>query len=290
MTVSHTVAQKKASPKKAVRTAGAVSTKNEVTPSESADFGAVDTAFEEGSAKADLLVVDQPDGDNQADNQADNEADIENDADGDTDGDNAEADTDNELEGEADTEPEVAERRVTRLPTARRPRTEAEDMDAQGPSADLVRVYLNGIGKTALLTAEQEVELAKRIEAGVFAQHKLESSPRLSTGKKSDLRAVIRDGGRARSHLLVANLRLVVSLAKRYTGRGMPLLDLIQEGNLGLIRAVEKFDYTQGFQVLDVRHLVDPTGHQPRNGRSGPHHPAARPSGGAGQQAVSAEA
>jgi RNA polymerase nonessential primary-like sigma factor len=125
---------------------------------------------------------------------------------------------------------------------------EAEDLDAQGPSADLVRVYLNGIGRTALLTAEQEVDLAKRIEAGVFAAHKLETGSRLSPQRKADLRAVIRGGNTARNHLLVANLRLVVSLAKRYTGRGMPLLDLIQEGNLGLIRAVEKFDYTKGFK------------------------------------------
>ncbi|MTD16486.1 sigma-70 family RNA polymerase sigma factor [Nakamurella sp. YIM 132087] len=131
---------------------------------------------------------------------------------------------------------------------SRQPRPEPEDLDAQGPSADLVRVYLNGIGKTALLTAEQEVELAKRIEAGVFAAHKLETASRLSPQKKADLRAVVRGGQRARNHLLVANLRLVVSLAKRYTGRGMPLLDLIQEGNLGLIRAVEKFDYTKGFK------------------------------------------
>src|SRR6478735_69880 len=123
-----------------------------------------------------------------------------------------------------------------------------EDLDAQGPSADLVRVYLNGIGKTALLTAEQEVDLAKRIEAGVFAGHMLESGKRLSPQRRIDLKMIVRDGGRARSHLLVANLRLVVSLAKRYTGRGMPLLDLIQEGNLGLIRAVEKFDYTKGFK------------------------------------------
>ena len=125
---------------------------------------------------------------------------------------------------------------------------EAEDLDAQGPSADLVRVYLNGIGRTALLTAEQEVDLAKRIEAGVFAAHKLETGSRLSAQRKADLKAVIRGGNAARNHLLVANLRLVVSLAKRYTGRGMPLLDLIQEGNLGLIRAVEKFDYTKGFK------------------------------------------
>jgi len=125
---------------------------------------------------------------------------------------------------------------------------ETEDLDAQGPSADLVRVYLNGIGRTALLSAEQEVELAKRIEAGVFAGHKLDTGARLTAQRKADLRAVIRGGNSARNHLLVANLRLVVSLAKRYTGRGMPLLDLIQEGNLGLIRAVEKFDYTKGFK------------------------------------------
>jgi len=122
------------------------------------------------------------------------------------------------------------------------------DLDAQGPAADLVRVYLNGIGKTALLTAAQEVELARRIEAGVFAQHMLESAPQLAAQRKLDLRSLVRDGHVAKNHLLEANLRLVVSLAKRYTGRGMPLLDLIQEGNLGLIRAVEKFDYTKGFK------------------------------------------
>ena len=126
----------------------------------------------------------------------------------------------------------------------------AEDLDAQSPAADLVRVYLNGIGKTALLTAAQEVDLAKRIEAGVFAQHVLDQAGPGELDKQyaADLRAIVRDGRRARNHLLEANLRLVVSLAKRYTGRGMPLLDLIQEGNLGLIRAVEKFDYTKGFK------------------------------------------
>jgi RNA polymerase nonessential primary-like sigma factor len=122
------------------------------------------------------------------------------------------------------------------------------DLDAQGPAADLVRVYLNGIGKTALLTAEQEVELAKRIEAGVFAQHMLETGTKLSPKRRSELAALVRDGALAKNHLLEANLRLVVSLAKRYTGRGMPLLDLIQEGNLGLIRAVEKFDYAKGYK------------------------------------------
>jgi RNA polymerase nonessential primary-like sigma factor len=121
------------------------------------------------------------------------------------------------------------------------------DLDAQGPAADLVRVYLNGIGRTALLSAEEEVELAKRIEAGVFAQHMLDTTDP-GTARKGELRALVRDGHQAKNHLLEANLRLVVSLAKRYTGRGMPLLDLIQEGNLGLIRAVEKFDYTKGFK------------------------------------------
>ena len=153
-------------------------------------------------------------------------------------------DSDDDSSAEVLTLPSVSTFSAVGLPT----RYESEDLDAQGPSADLVRVYLNGIGKTALLTAEQEVELAKRIEAGVFAQHMLDTSPKLSNGRKADLRAIVRDGTRARSHLLVANLRLVVSLAKRYTGRGMPLLDLIQEGNLGLIRAVEKFDYTKGFK------------------------------------------
>ena len=122
------------------------------------------------------------------------------------------------------------------------------DLDAQSPAADLVRVYLNGIGKIALLTAEGEVELAKRIEAGLYAQHLLGTQKRLSDSRKRDLAAVVRDGQAARRHLLEANLRLVVSLAKRHSGRGMPLLDLIQEGNVGLIRAMEKFDYAKGFK------------------------------------------
>ncbi|WP_410610718.1 sigma-70 family RNA polymerase sigma factor [Amycolatopsis sp. lyj-109] len=122
------------------------------------------------------------------------------------------------------------------------------DLDAQSPAADLVRVYLNGIGKTALLSAADEVELAKRIEAGVFAQHVLDTAEQLTAKRRTEMAALVRDGHVAKNHLLEANLRLVVSLAKRYTGRGMPLLDLIQEGNLGLIRAVEKFDYSKGFK------------------------------------------
>ncbi|UQE73295.1 RNA polymerase sigma factor [Gordonia sp. PP30] len=119
-------------------------------------------------------------------------------------------------------------------------------------SADSVRAYLKQIGKVALLNAEEEVELAKRIEAGLFATEKLrrvmESGEKLSVAQRRDLNWISRDGNRAKNHLLEANLRLVVSLAKRYTGRGMAFLDLIQEGNLGLIRAVEKFDYTKGYK------------------------------------------
>jgi len=124
----------------------------------------------------------------------------------------------------------------------------APDLDEAATSADLVRVYLNEIGKVALLTAADEVELAKRIEAGLYAEHLLASPNDFTPTRKRELRAVVIDGDRAKDHLLRANLRLVVSLAKRYTGHGMPFLDLIQEGNLGLIRAVEKFDYTKGFK------------------------------------------
>ncbi|WAX57381.1 RNA polymerase sigma factor [Jatrophihabitans cynanchi] len=119
-------------------------------------------------------------------------------------------------------------------------------------SADSVRAYLKQIGKVALLNAEEEVDLAKRIEAGLYAAERLrqveEAAEKLALQAKRDLRWIVRDGERAKNHLLEANLRLVVSLAKRYTGRGMAFLDLIQEGNLGLIRAVEKFDYTKGYK------------------------------------------
>jgi RNA polymerase primary sigma factor len=119
-------------------------------------------------------------------------------------------------------------------------------------SADSVRAYLKQIGKVALLNAEEEVELAKRIEAGLYAAERMrrtiDAGEKVSPQMRRDLRWIVRDGERAKNHLLEANLRLVVSLAKRYTGRGMAFLDLIQEGNLGLIRAVEKFDYTKGYK------------------------------------------
>jgi RNA polymerase primary sigma factor len=119
-------------------------------------------------------------------------------------------------------------------------------------SADSVRAYLKQIGKVALLNAEEEVELAKRIEAGLYATQLMaeisDRGEKLPAAQRRDMSWICRDGDRAKNHLLEANLRLVVSLAKRYTGRGMAFLDLIQEGNLGLIRAVEKFDYTKGYK------------------------------------------
>ncbi len=117
-----------------------------------------------------------------------------------------------------------------------------------GATADPVKDYLKQIGKVPLLNAVQEVELSKRIEAGLFANHKLATQPELDGTLKAELEWLAADGARAKDHLLEANLRLVVSIAKRYTGRGMLFLDLIQEGNMGLIRAVEKFDYTKGYK------------------------------------------
>jgi RNA polymerase primary sigma factor len=123
------------------------------------------------------------------------------------------------------------------------------DLDDQTPAmGDSVHTYLKSIGRTSLLTAEQEVDLAKRIEAGLFAEHKLDSEPDLDPAFRRDLEFVAEDGRRAKSHMLEANLRLVVSVAKKYSDRGLSLLDVVQEGNLGLIRAVEKFDYTKGYK------------------------------------------
>jgi RNA polymerase primary sigma factor len=128
------------------------------------------------------------------------------------------------------------------------------DLDDQTPAmGDSVHTYLKSIGRTSLLTAEQEVDLAKRIEAGLFAEHKLEtlgleSSVGLDEAFRRELELVAEDGRRAKAHMLEANLRLVVSVAKKYSDRGLSLLDVVQEGNLGLIRAVEKFDYTKGYK------------------------------------------
>ena len=125
------------------------------------------------------------------------------------------------------------------------PLADLDATDERGVSADLVRAYLNGIGRTRLLTAVEEVTLSKRIEAGLYAEEKLADA---TDELVPLLQVIIAEGKSAKNHLLEANLRLVVSIAKRYTGRGMAFLDLIQEGNLGLIRAVEKFDYTKGYK------------------------------------------
>ena len=126
------------------------------------------------------------------------------------------------------------------------PETDLDDQTSV--MGDSVHTYLKSIGRRQLLTAEEEVNLAKRIEAGLYAEYKLETTKRLSRQLKADLEAVAEDGRRAKAHMLEANLRLVVSVAKKYSDRGLSLLDVVQEGNLGLIRAVEKFDYTKGYK------------------------------------------
>jgi RNA polymerase primary sigma factor len=127
-------------------------------------------------------------------------------------------------------------------------RVDGDDVSRRAPTSDLVRIYLREIGRVPLLTAEEEVELAKSIEAGLFAEEKVARAAIITPGEGADLELLARDGVRAKQRLIEANLRLVVSIAKRYVGRGMLFLDLIQEGNLGLIRAVEKFDYTKGYK------------------------------------------
>lgn len=126
--------------------------------------------------------------------------------------------------------------------------TPVQQVLSAGASADPVKDYLKQIGKVGLLNAAQEVDLALQVEAGLYAEDKLSHPDGMGEKLKRELQSVVHEGERAKNHLLEANLRLVVSLAKRYTGRGMPFLDLIQEGNLGLIRAVEKFDYARGFK------------------------------------------
>ncbi|MEU1851016.1 RNA polymerase sigma factor [Streptomyces sp. NPDC019990] len=150
--------------------------------------------------------------------------------------------------GKAGEEPEGTENAGFVLSDEDEDDAPAQQVAAAGATADPVKDYLKQIGKVPLLNAEQEVELAKRIEAGLFAEDKLSNADKLAPKLKRELEIIAEDGRRAKNHLLEANLRLVVSLAKRYTGRGMLFLDLIQEGNLGLIRAVEKFDYTKGYK------------------------------------------
>jgi RNA polymerase primary sigma factor len=151
-------------------------------------------------------------------------------------------------EGDADSDDEEKEEGGFTLSDDDEEDAPAQQVATAGATADPVKDYLKQIGKVALLNAEQEVELAKRIEAGLFAEERLNSGAKIDSKHKRELWWIKEDGKKAKNHLLEANLRLVVSLAKRYTGRGMLFLDLIQEGNLGLIRAVEKFDYTKGYK------------------------------------------
>jgi RNA polymerase primary sigma factor len=134
------------------------------------------------------------------------------------------------------------------LPSDADIRADADLDDQTSTMGDSVHTYLKAIGRTSLLTAEQEVELAKRIEAGLYAEYKLETETGLNENIRAELESVAADGRRAKAHMLEANLRLVVSVAKKYSDRGLSLLDVVQEGNLGLIRAVEKFDYTKGYK------------------------------------------
>jgi RNA polymerase primary sigma factor len=189
--------------------------------------------------------------------------DVDTDADSDSDSDETEVVAADAAEPEAAEEEPSDEDEATATPAGEGSEdsggfvySDADDDDAPaqqvvtaGATADPVKDYLKQIGKVALLNAEQEVELAKRIEAGLFAEEKLAATrDTLEPKFRRELEWIAQDGRRAKNHLLEANLRLVVSLAKRYTGRGMLFLDLIQEGNLGLIRAVEKFDYTKGYK------------------------------------------
>ena len=153
-----------------------------------------------------------------------------------------------------ESDPDLADADVVSLEAEAAALTESDrlsevDLDDQTPAmGDSVHTYLKSIGRTSLLTAEQEVDLAKRIEAGLFAEHKLETATGLDEAYRRDLELIAEDGRRAKAHMLEANLRLVVSVAKKYSDRGLSLLDVVQEGNLGLIRAVEKFDYTKGYK------------------------------------------
>ena len=241
-TTAKKAAAKKAAAKATSGAAEAGADSDEVTETEDVDGEPTD---EDVSAEAETPDTD---GDAEAGNDADGEDDSE-------DGDGETTDAGAEV---AKTEEAVAAGGPTRAAPEEAggftlSNDDDEDAPAQqvvtaGATADPVKDYLKQIGKVALLNAEQEVELAKRIEAGLFAEEKLAGDDKIDMKLKRELWWISQDGKNAKNHLLEANLRLVVSLAKRYTGRGMLFLDLIQEGNLGLIRAVEKFDYTKGYK------------------------------------------
>jgi RNA polymerase primary sigma factor len=162
--------------------------------------------------------------------------------------DSVDAEAEAEAVALAEDSPTQGRTKVTPEPAQPAALAEVDLDDQTSVMGDSVHTYLKSIGRTSLLTAEQEVNLAKRIEAGLFAEHKLATEPSLGEAYRRDLEEVAEDGRRAKAHMLEANLRLVVSVAKKYSDRGLSLLDVVQEGNLGLIRAVEKFDYTKGYK------------------------------------------
>ncbi len=210
----------------------------------------LDPEFDDSDDLEDDSLEDDSDlSDDDLDEDLDSSDDFDDDEDEDDSDDDEDEDDSDEDDDDSDSADEIDEVWDEDESAALRQARKDAELTA---SADSVRAYLKQIGKVALLTAEEEVSLAKRIEAGLYAQFKMDEAKaentRIPYAQKRDLRDIARDGRRAKNHLLEANLRLVVSLAKRYTGRGMAFLDLIQEGNLGLIRAVEKFDYTKGYK------------------------------------------
>ena len=253
-------ATKKTAKKTARKTAKKTTKKSAAKKATAAHAGA--EGVDEDELRTDALVddadtVDDRDDEDYDPDLADEDADFDDELgedidEDDLDGDDIEDDEDDDSDDEEEDSSSVWD--IEESAALRQARKDAQ----LTASADSVRAYLKQIGKVALLDAEQEVSLAKRIEAGLYAQYRLDEMARaaaegdkdakLTPAVKRDLRAVARDGRKAKNHLLEANLRLVVSLAKRYTGRGMAFLDLIQEGNLGLIRAVEKFDYSKGYK------------------------------------------
>ena len=253
-------ATKKTAKKSARKSAKKTTKKSAAKKATAAHAGA--EGVDEDELRTDALVddadtVDDRDDEDYDPDLADEDADFDDELaedidEDDLDGDDIEDDEDDDSDDEEEDSSSVWD--IEESAALRQARKDAQ----LTASADSVRAYLKQIGKVALLDAEQEVSLAKRIEAGLYAQYRLDEMARaaaegdkdakLTPAVKRDLRAVARDGRKAKNHLLEANLRLVVSLAKRYTGRGMAFLDLIQEGNLGLIRAVEKFDYSKGYK------------------------------------------
>ncbi|WP_124054918.1 RNA polymerase sigma factor [Arcanobacterium ihumii] len=210
----------------------------------------------DSSEESDLDTVSTPEEPDSLDDDADIDVDdIEEDEEDIEDEDIDDEDVDSETSASSDEADDDAEKKTKVTSAGAFVMKDSDDTDepqqrvhVAGATADSVKDYLKQIGKVALLNAEQEVELAKRIEAGLFARHILDTTEIEDARKRRELVLISRDGQNAKNHLLEANLRLVVSLAKRYTGRGMLFLDLIQEGNLGLVRAVEKFDYAKGYK------------------------------------------